>query len=334
MAKRIIFFDIKDNEENFFEKYKIHDWEQVYNEDSLTKFSKLTPEDKQAEVISVFTTSRIDAEVLAHFSHLRLIAARSVGFSHIDLDYCKKHNIEVLNAPHYGDNTVAEFTFGLMLDVARHITRAYYDVRSDNINLDHYRGTELYNKTLGIIGLGAIGGEVARIARGFHMNVLAYDIYENDEFKAKYSVKYTTLDEIAEKSDVITIHAPSTKDNYHLIGKEFFSKMKSSAYLVNTARGEIVDTEALYNALVNKKILGAGLDVLEYEEILHEQDEYISKINNIDAETLRKNFINNNLLKLKNVVVTPHIAFNTKEAVNRTLEITHANISKFIGSLK
>ena len=331
MAQRILFFDVKEDDKKFFEEYNLACWEQIYYEDSLTNYSELPQADHEAEIISVFTTSRVGEDVLSKFPYLKLIAARSVGLNHIDMDYCREHNITVKNAPHYGDNTVAEFTFGLMLDVSRHITKAYYDLKSENIHIEEYCGTELFNKTLGIIGLGAIGGEVARIARGFHMNILAYDIVECEAHKEKHHVKYTTLDDIAQNADIVTIHMPSTKTNYHLIGADFFNKMKSTSYLINTARGEIVDTQALYDAISSKKILGAGLDVLEYEEMISSPDEYITKINDLDAEILRKTLLNNKLLKLPNVIITPHIAFNTKEAIRRTLEITLNNIYAFVG---
>ena len=262
---------------------------------------------------------------------MKLIALRSVGFNHVDLEYCNSKGIIVSNAPHYGDNTVAEYTFGLMLDVTRHISRAYADMKAQEINLEEYRGVELFGKTLGIIGLGAIGTEVARIANGFNMKILGYDPKEKEECKIKYNVKYCSLNELARYSDIITIHAPSNKSNYHLIDKNFIEQMKQNSFLINTARGEIVDTKALYNALVSKKIQGAALDVVEYEEMLSVTvDEYLSKIDAIDIEILKKTIINNNLTKLQNVILTPHIAFNTKEAVQRTLEITLSNIRCYI----
>ena len=331
MALKIIYFDIKEESKKFFEENLINDTEAFFKEESLNPFSELTEIEKNANIISVFTTSRVGKDVLEQFPNLKLVALRSVGYNHVDLEYCKSRNILVANAPHYGDNTVAEYTFGLMLDITRHISRSYADIKQQEIHLASYRGIELFGKTLGIIGLGAIGKEVARIANGFKMNILAYDPIQKEECKSQYKVQYTTIENIAYNSDIITIHAPSNESNYHLINEDFIHKMKPSAFLINTARGEIVDSKALYRALSSKKIAGAALDVIEYEEMFSESvDEYLAKIDAINIEMLKKTIINNNLTKLPNFILTPHIAFNTQEAIQRTLEITLSNIKNFI----
>ena len=302
MTDKIIFFDTKEEEKIFFEQNTISNIDYIFYNYSLNKFFDDFQDFSSVKAISIFTTSQPDNLILDKFENLQLIALRSVGFNHIDLEYCRSRNITVVNAAHYGDITVAEFTFGLMLDVMRHISEAYSDMKQQEINISQYRGQELYGKTLGIIGLGAIGGEVARIANGFHMNILAVDRMEREYCRKLYNVCYTSLDELAEKSDIITIHAPSTTENYHMINANFFSKMKPTAFLINTARGEIVDAKPLYDAILYKQIKGAALDVVEYEEMMGGIDEYVSNIDEADFEALKRTVINNNLFKFSNIL--------------------------------
>ena len=190
-------------------------------------------------------------------------------------------------------------------------------------------GEELGGKTVGVIGLGAIGSEFARLAHGLDMNILGYDLYQNEELIKKYNVKYTNFDELLAESDFISLHTPLTKENYHMFDEAAFKKMKSSAILINTARGELIDTQALYNALSQKSIKGAGLDVLESEETISDPD-YLVDINRLNKFTLKQTILNTRLLQLDNVIITPHIAYNTTEAINRILQTTMNNINSFI----
>lgn len=328
LMKKIIFFDVKDNELEFLTSFCKDKFECQFVEQRLDDKTKLTKEMKQANVISCFTFSRVSAKVLKQFPNLELIALRSVGFNHIDIDYCKEHNIQVVNSFGYGNVTVAEFAFGLILDVMRKVARSYMNLKNEHLNHDNYRGFELNGKTIGIIGTGAIGSEVARIANGFGMNILAYDIFPNMDLVSEYGVKYVPLDDLLVISDVISLHAPLTEENFHMINEEKINLMKPSAVLINTARGELIDTKALYEALSENKIFGAGLDVLEAENILT-QPEITWDFDYLTGDIIRQTLINERLLKLHNVVVTPHIAYNTKEAQDRILNITINNITSF-----
>lgn len=331
----ILFFDVRDNEQQALKaccnglgiKCQVECFCKLIPE-RLDENTTVTEEMKNADVISCFTFSRVTADVLKKFPNLKLIALRSVGFNHIDIDYCKEHNIQVVNSLGYGNITVAEFAFGLILDVMRKVTRSYMNLKEEHPYADSYMGFELKDATIGIIGTGAIGAEVSRIAHGFGMNILAYDIYPKDELVKKYNVTYVPLDELLKESDVISLHAPLTNENFHMINDEKIKLMKKNSVIINTARGELIDTQALYEALSEQRIFGAGLDVLESENMLIQPDKTFD-FDYLTNDVIRQTLLNDRLLKLHNVVVTPHIAYNSKESNERILKITMQNIRAF-----
>lgn len=333
--KRILFFDVRQNEEDALRagclageaKCGEDCWCKLISE-RLDETTVITDEMAQANVISVFTFSRVSANVLKQFPNLKLIALRSVGFNHIDIDYCKENGIAVVNSLGYGNVTVAEFAFGLILDVMRKVTRSFVNLKDEHPYADNYMGFELKDATIGVIGTGAIGSEAVRIAHGFGMKILGFDIFPKQELVEKYGVNYVELDELLKNSDVISLHAPLTKDNFHMINEEKFNLMKKNAVVVNTARGELIDTKALYETLSSGRIFGAGLDVLEAENMLIQPD-LILDFDYLQDDVIRQTLLNERLLKLHNVVVTPHIAYNSKEANERILNITMNNINTF-----
>lgn len=327
--EKIIFFDVENYERDFLKKACEGKYDYTLVEESLNELKSLPDEYKDAKIISVFTNSRVNNKVLEQFNNLQLIALRSVGFNHIDIDYCKEHNIYVETTPNYGNKSVAEFAMGLLLDVSRKITHSYINLKNQEVDLQSSVGFELYDKTIGIVGLGAIGSEMAKLSYGFGMKILGYDLKENEEVKQKYGVRYTDFETLVRESDVISLHMPSTKDNSHMFNKETFEKMKNTSVLINTARGELVETQALYNALNTKEIAGAGLDVLECEETLSNPT-YLDDIDRLNDNYLKKTLLNNRLLTLPNAVVTPHIAYDTIEAIHRILNTTMENIAAFI----
>ena len=321
----VIFYDTKPYEKDFFEFELNEDKKIIFIDSELLPDKVLSKEEQNAEIISVFTSSRLDKQVLEKFKNLKLILTRSVGYSHIDLDYCNSKNIIVANTPHYGDYTVAEFSFGLLLSLVRRIGYGQNELKQGDMYPETF-GMELYNKTIGIIGTGAIGSKSLKIAKGFSMNILCFDININEEIEKEYNAKYVDLDTLCKFSDIIMLHAPLTSHNYHMIDEEKFSLMKDTAVIVNTARGELIDTEALYNALIDKKIQGVALDVFEFEETISNK----RPTEKINFKNLRISLINNKLLNLPNVVATPHIAYDTKEAINRILQKTTKSLNEFL----
>lgn len=327
--EKIVFFDVQDYEKDFIQKAMEGKYEYQFVEAPLNNLYEPNDFQKGAKIISCFTTSRVTQEVIDKFPELKLIALRSVGFNHIDTDYAKEKGIAVENTPNYGNRTVAEFAFALLLDVSRKVTRSYLDLKELLVNPMNTIGFELFDKTIGIIGLGAIGTEMARLSHGFGLKILGLDRHTKLDLVEKYNVEYTDFETLVKNSDIISLHAPLTKDNYHMFNESVFEKMKPNAVLINTARGELVDTQALYNALVNKKIKGAGLDVLESEETLIDPD-YLIDIGRMNTQSLQKTVLNNSLLKLDNAIITPHIAYDSVEAINRILSTTISNIETFV----
>lgn len=320
----IIFYDTKQFERVFFEKELFDKYNLEFKEYELTPDNDISYLEENAEIISVFTGSRLTSETLYKFKKLKLILTRSVGFSHIDMEYCNENHILVANTPHYGDYTVAEFSFGILLNLVRRICYGVNELKNGDLYPETF-GMELCDKTIGIIGTGSIGEKSVKIAKGFSMNVICYDIKENVEVEEKYGAKYVSLDTLCKLSDVIILHAPLTPNSYHLIDRDKISLMKEDVVIVNTARGELIDTEALYDALLDNKIKGAALDVLEYEETISNK----RPGENINLKNLRTSLINSKLLNLPNVIVTPHIAYDTKESVNRILEMTLVNLYQY-----
>ncbi len=320
-----IFYEIKEYEKTFFEQELYDKFNLEFKEDELSPESELNFREENAEIISVFTGSRLTKETLLKFQNLKLILTRSVGYSHIDTEYCNENNIIVANTPHYGDYTVAEYTFGLLLNLVRRICYGESELKMGDMYPETF-GMELYDKTIGIIGTGSIGSKSVKIAKGFSMNIICFDVYHNSELEKEFNIKYVDLDTLCKLSDIILLHAPLTTSSYHLIDKNKIALMKDNAVIINTARGELIDTEALYDALLDGKLRGAGLDVLEFEETISNK----RPGENINLKNLRTSLINNKLLNLPNVIATPHIAYDTKEAVQRILNMTMDNLNQYL----
>jgi len=283
---------------------------------------------KGAEILSLFTYSRAPAEVLKRFPKLKLICQRSTGYNAIDLDYCKKHKIKVANVAGYGEITVAEFAVGLLLDLVRKIGSSFYKIKHGIVDVAGDTGRDINGKTVGVIGTGAIGAHFARLIHAFGTKVLAYDPFPNPKLEKDGVLKYVALDEIYKKSDFISLHAPATDKNYQMINEKTIAKMKKGVYIINTARGQLIDTVALYNALKSGHVAGAGLDVLDHENIMIKND--ISLLPRKKADTIFYSLVNKMLVQLPNVVITPHIAFNSEEAEQRILLGTAANLAGFV----
>ncbi|MBN1385356.1 hydroxyacid dehydrogenase [Candidatus Woesearchaeota archaeon] len=321
---KIAFFEIKEGEEEHIrDNLKGH--ELLFFRETLTAENA----DRVADVdgISVFIYSRVDPEVLGKLRNLKIAATRSTGFDHINLEECEKRGITVCNVPFYGENTVAEHTFALILSLSRKVHKSYVRTLNDNFSIEGLEGFDLKGKTIGVVGCGHIGLHVARIAKGFGMKVLAFDLHRDEFLSEVIGFDYATMDDIFTKSDIISLHVPYNKYTHHLVNEESFKKMKPAAIIVNTSRGGVIDTDALLKALLDKKIAGAGLDVIEGEELIKEEKELLHKEET--NERLIQVMKDLKILHNENVVFTPHNAFNSQEALMRILNTSIQNLIVF-----
>lgn len=284
---------------------------------------------KDAEVASPFVASRLDAAIIDRLPDLKLIATRSAGYDHIDVAACKERGIAISNVPDYGDATVAEHAFALLLALARNIVESVALTRRGGFSMAGVRGLELRDKVIAVVGTGRIGRRAIEIARGFGMHVLAFDQVEDAAAATRLGFTYGALDEILAQADVVTLHVPSSPATVGLIGARQFEVMKDGAILINTARGNVVDTEALVRALASGKLRAAGLDVLPQEPLIREEAEIFRQDKAVDASDLKALVANHVLLRFPNVLVTPHNAYNTDAALGRIIGTTIANIEAF-----
>lgn len=289
---------------------------------------------RDAQVISVFIGSTVDAEVLDALPQLVGIAARSVGLDHIDTHHAAEKGVVVSNVAAYGPRTVAEFAFTLMLALGRRIIPAYESLRSgDRFTLADRAGIELYGKTLGIVGTGKIGKATAEIARGFGMQIICTDLHPDTAFAEAVGARYVSLAELLAQADVISLHAPYVKENHHLLNKEALALCKRGALLINTARGELVDSEALLWALEEGILGGAGIDVFEGERYLRSAAASLTDEAREPMESPEgyKTLVESTtLLRHPKVIATPHMAFFSEEARDNILATTAENIRGFV----
>ena len=322
---RIAFFEVEDWEEEYLKK-NLNGHQLKFSNEKLSLEN--TTQIKDFDAVSVFIYSKIDEQIIQEIPNLKLITTRSTGFDHIDIETCKKQGITICNVPSYGENTVAEHTFALILSLSRNICKACSRRFEQDFSIEGLEGFDLKGKTIGVIGTGQIGLHVIRIAKGFGMNVVAYDVRQSKILSEVLGFEYVSLEDLLPRSDVITLHVPYIKATHHLMNKDTFKLVKKGAILINTARGSIVDTEALIEALDNKILSGAGLDVFEGEEVIKEEKQLLHEPKNREVlASLVKDHI---LLSKDNVVFTPHIAFYSKEALERILETTVENVAAFV----
>lgn len=285
----------------------------------------------EIEILSVFVDYQVTEAVLAALPNLKMIATRSAGYDHVALTAATERGIVVTRVPHYGTRTVAEYAIALMFALSRNAFRSYTDMQRDAgaAKLESYEGFDLFGKTLGVVGTGAIGRSVCAIARGIGMEVLAFDVQPDDAFAAEQGIRYAALEEVLGQSDIVSLHVPSIPATQHLIDASKLALMKPGSYLINTARGEIVDTKALVQALTDGHLAGAGLDVLEGEHSLREEAELLA-VGKVDAAVWETLVADHALIDMPQVIVTPHIAFNTVEAKQEITQITLDNIRHFM----
>nr|WP_242035183.1 phosphoglycerate dehydrogenase [Mesobacillus harenae] len=261
------------------------------------KFSEAL-RDADALIVGV---EKISPAVLKHAEKLKVIAKHGAGVDNIDLKEAARRNIVVANAPGANRHAVADLVFGLFFSIARQIPAAFESIKSKE--WPRLVGNEVYNKTLGVIGTGRIGKEVIKRAQGFNMNVLCFDLYPDDQIEKQGFGRYVAFQELLEEADFITVHTDLNDETKALIGQDELTMMKKNAFLVNAARGGIIDEQALYQALASKEIKGAAMDVFEKEPLLDSP-----------------------LLQLSNFIATPHMAGYTEEALREVGVLTAQNV--------
>lgn len=320
--KKISFFSIQEYDKYFFEKIKEEfkeNYEINYFKEKLTiKTAHLATGSK---VVCIFVNDEANAQVIEtlYQGGTELIALRCAGFNNVDMQ-AAKNKIKVVRVPAYSPPAVAEFALGLMLALNRKIVVASNRTKISNFSLNGLLGFDMHKKTFGIIGTGKIAKILIKMLSGFDAKVLAYDLYEDKEFAKQYNMTYTSLDYLFENSDVISLHCPLTPETTHIINARSISKMKKGVLLVNTARGLLVDTNALIDAIKAGKIGGAALDVYEKESDYYYYDH--------SNKTLKDDVLAR-LLSFKNVIITSHQAYFTYEALINIAKITFKNIDDY-----
>lgn len=333
----IYFVETESADQDFYaDKLSAHD---------IRFVSSLDEVGEDAEVVSSFINSRITSAFLEKHPALRLIATRSTAVDHIDLPACAIHNVQIANVHDYGYTTVAEHTFALILALSRRLREVMLKPNGGNFSYAATRGFDLAGKTLGIIGMGRIGQRVAELARAFHMNVLAYDIEHPDGLERALEFTYAPLDEVLREAHILSLHAPLSAETYHILNHETLAKCRPGVLIVNTARGALIHTEALREALDSGQVGGAGLDVLQDERVMRQSVSNIIAADIVqhlrsdatahdarDADRVRELqelMLGDAVLARNNVVFTPHVAFNSVEAVERVKAVTVENIEAF-----
>ena len=318
---KIIFFDIKDYDKEFFKKYeKDYNFEMTFLKVRLTEeTANLT---KGYDIVCGFANDNINKETIDIMAKngIKLLAMRCAGFNNVSLKDI--HNrFKVVRVPAYSPHAIAEYTVGLILAVNRKIHKAYVRTREGNFSINGLMGFDLDGKTAGIIGTGKIGQILIKILKGFEMKVIAYDLYPNQKAADELGFEYVSLDELYAKSDIISLNCPLTKDTQYMINRRSMLKMKDGVILVNTGRGQLIDSADLVEALKDKKIGAVALDVYEEEENYFFED----KSNQVIEDDIL-----GRLLSFYNVLITSHQAYFTKEAVDAITVTTLNNIRDFI----
>lgn len=326
---KIAYFQAEPWERDYIKKIFPQDELEIYDVPLSPETMKKFPEIQDNDILSIFVQSEITKKVLDALPELRFIVTRSTGFDHIDIDECKRRGIIVSNVPYYGENTVAEHSFALLLALSRKIIPSVARTKQGNFyDISQLRGFDLKDKTIGIVGTGHIGQYMIRMAKGFSMNVLAFDVRPKRKISQELGFEYTkTLEDLLSRSDIISLHAPYLPATHHMIHKKNISKIKKGAILINTARGGLVETEAILQALLDGTLSGVGMDVFEEETLT--RNEHLLLYQEFSNNVLEVALENHKLASMENVIITPHNAFNTVEAVQRIVDTTIENIRAF-----
>ncbi|MCS7008496.1 MAG: hypothetical protein NZL93_01000, partial [Chthoniobacterales bacterium] len=258
---KIYFVATGRDEENYFRKL-IQDKELIF-------FRKLSEIPADAEIICINFQQRIDQRFLEAHPKLRLIASRSTSKDHLDLEACRQRGVVVRTAEAFGENAVAEHVFALLLALTHNLRACYQAVQKSNVDYEELRGIELFGKTLGVVGCGRVGLHVIRLAAGFRMQVLGYDSNPHPFIAELLQFDYVSFEQLLEQSDIITLHVPINTNTRHIINRQAINRCKRGVLIINTARGALLDLDAVLDGLESGHIGGLGIDVLEDESLFH-----------------------------------------------------------------
>lgn len=313
---KVAFFDAKSYDKIWFNKLKdSYDIELKFFENKLNSDTAILTKNFDGAI--AFVNDMIDAKTIdiMYENNITVLAMRCSGYNNVDLKAAFE-KIHILRVPAYSPYAIAEHAMALILTINRKINHAYNRTRDFNFSLSDFTGFDLYGKTVGVIGTGKIGRCFINICKGFGMNILAYDLYPADI----KGVNYVSLNELFQKSDIISLHCPLTKETKHIVNSKSIELMKDKAFIINTSRGALIDSEALLNALKGGKLGGAGLDVYEEESDIFYED---------FSNTIIQDDILVRLLSLHNVIITSHQAFLTNEALKNIAEVTLQNLQDY-----
>ncbi|MBS7302895.1 MAG: 2-hydroxyacid dehydrogenase [Lachnospiraceae bacterium] len=313
--KKVAMFDTKPYDKIWFDRLNDDRYEIHYFEGKLTTDTvSLT---KGYDVVCAFVNDDINKEVVEQMCEngVKLLAMRCAGYSNVDIK-AASGKLKIARVPAYSPYAVAEFAMGLLLTLNRKLHKAYNRTREYNFNINGLTGMDLYGKTVGVIGTGKIGQVFVNICKGFGMRVLAYDIFPNNSL----GYEYVDLDTLFRESDVISLHCPLTEQTKHIIDEDAISKMKEHCYIINTSRGGLIDSRALLDALRERRIGGAGLDVYEEEAEFFFEDHSEKGITDATLALLSA---------MPNVIITSHQAFLTEEALSNIAKVTFENMDAF-----
>ncbi|HIF9103524.1 TPA: 2-hydroxyacid dehydrogenase [Photobacterium damselae] len=317
---KVAVFSTKNYDQKSFEHINKHyHHELTYYDFRLTRHTAKMAHSFDA--VCAFVNDDLNHHVIAQLAQygVKIIAMRCAGFDKVDLEAAKVFGIQVVRVPAYSPEAVAEHTLGLMLSLNRRIHRAYQRTRDANFSLEGLTGFNFHGKTVGVIGTGKIGIATMRILKGLGMNILAFDPFENPA-AIELGAKYTTLDDIYQQADVITLHCPMTPENHHMLNEESFNKMKDGVMIINTSRGGLLNSVDAIEALKHRKIGSLGVDVYENEQDLFFQD----KSNDVIQDDVFRR-----LSSCHNVLFTGHQAFLTEEALANIADTTLNNLKLF-----
>jgi D-lactate dehydrogenase len=320
MAYRVAFFGAKPYDIASFDKVnEKYNYDIRYYKGHLNSNNVVLTRD--VDVVCIFVNDTADARVIHAMvdNGVKLLALRCAGFNNVDFA-AARGKLPVVRVPAYSPYAVAEYSLAMMLSLNRKIHRAYWRTRDGNFSLNGLMGFDMHGKTIGIIGTGKIARILIRMLKGFGMHVLAYDLFPDEKFAKEENITYTSLDELYRQSDIISLHCPLTEQTRYMINKDSIAKMKDGVMIINTGRGQLINTNDLIEGLKEKKISAAGLDVYEEEGEYFYEDKS-DKI--IDDDVLAR------LLSFNNVIVTSHQAFFTREALHNIAETTLQNIEDF-----